>query len=349
MGSNIKGDHVRDDTLLEIKNLTVEFHMFEGRVKAVDNVSLSIKKNRVMGIIGESGSGKSVTAQSILRIVPSPPGKTSAGRILFRLDKGGDEKIVDILSLGPQSAEIRKIRGKEISMIFQEPMTSFGPLDSIGTQIIEVITTHEPGVGLPEARERVIQLLSDVGIPRAEKVIDDYPHQLSGGMRQRAMIAMGLICKPRLLLADEPTTALDVTVQAQILSLLKELQNSYKMSMIYITHNLAVVSEIADDITVMYLGNVCESAEVHAINKQPLHPYTQALWKSIPSMSGEITRLEPIAGTMPSMSEIPKGCVFATRCTHMIRGLCDGDTRPKMTEAEPGHFVSCYLYEKGGS
>jgi peptide/nickel transport system ATP-binding protein len=338
---------VRDNALIEIENLNVEFRMFEGVVKAVDNLSLSVGQNRVMGIIGESGSGKSVTAQSILRIVPSPPGKITSGKILFRLDRGSNdhEEIIDILSLDPKGTEIRKIRGKNISMIFQEPMTSFGPLDTIGNQITEVIATHEPETGKKEVRERVIALLSDVGIPRAEKVINDYPHQLSGGMRQRAMIAMALICNPRLLLADEPTTALDVTVQAQILSLLKELQNNYKMSMIYITHNLAVVSEIADDITVMYLGNVCESCNVETINKRPLHPYTQALWKSIPNMTGEITKLEPITGTVPSMSEIPRGCVFSTRCKHIIKGLCDSDVRPEPKEVEPGHIVSCYLYK----
>jgi peptide/nickel transport system ATP-binding protein len=329
--------------LLDIKNLDVEFHMFEGIVKAVDNLSISVGKNRVMGIIGESGSGKSVTAQSILRIVPSPPGRITNGKILFRPDDDNEE--IDILTLDPKGDEIRKIRGKNISMIFQEPMTSFGPLDTIGSQIIEVITTHEPETGKKEARERVITLLSDVGIPQAEKVINDYPHQLSGGMRQRAMIAMALICNPRLLLADEPTTALDVTVQAQILSLLKELQDSYRMSMLYITHNLAVVSEIADDITVMYLGNVCESCDVELINKRPLHPYTQALWKSIPNMTGEITKLEPITGTVPSMSEIPRGCVFATRCKHVIKGLCDSGIRPEPREVEPGHIVSCYLYK----
>ncbi|GHV65254.1 dipeptide/oligopeptide/nickel ABC transporter ATP-binding protein [Spirochaetia bacterium] len=337
---------MKDDVLLEINNLTVEFHMFEGIVKAVDNLSLVIKKNRVMGIIGESGSGKSVTAQSILRIVPTPPGRTTTGEILFRSNEGGREKIVNILSMHPRSAEIRKIRGKEISMIFQEPMTSFGPLDTIGRQIAEVITTHEPEVKYEEALQRAVGLLSDVGISRAEKVVEDFPHQLSGGMRQRAMIAMGLACHPRLLLADEPTTALDVTVQAQILSLLRELQVTRRMSMIYITHNLAVVSEIADDITVMYLGNMCESGDVNTIVKNPLHPYTQALWKSIPGMVGEITRLEPIAGTMPSMSAIPKGCVFCTRCEHRISGLCDGDKRPEPVEVENGHWVNCFLYQK---
>jgi peptide/nickel transport system ATP-binding protein len=345
MGLSVKEGFVEENTLLEISNLTVEFHMFEGTVKAVDNFSLSVKKNRVMGIIGESGSGKSVTAQSILRIVPSPPGRTKSGRILFRQIENNTDRIVDILSLHPRSNEIRKIRGKAISMIFQEPMTSFGPLDTIGSQIIEVITTHEPEIEYREARARTIKILSDVGIPRAEKVIDDYPHQLSGGMRQRAMIAMGLICQPQLLLADEPTTALDVTVQAQILALLKELQNTYEMSMIYITHNLAVVSEIADEITVMYLGNLCESGNVHDIVNHPMHPYTKALWKSIPSMAGEITRLQPITGIVPSMGEIPNGCVFATRCRQMIRGLCDRDTRPETKEVAQGHFVRCYLYK----
>lgn len=335
---------MQENTLLEISNLTVEFHMFEGTVKAIDNFSLSVKKNCIIGIIGESGSGKSVTAQSILRIVPSPPGRTTSGKILFRQTEDNREQIINILSLPPQGNEIRKIRGKAISMIFQEPMTSFGPLDTIGSQIIEVIMTHEPETEYREARKRTIELLSDVGIPRAEKVVDDYPHQLSGGMRQRAMIAMGLICHPQLLLADEPTTALDVTVQAQILALLKELQNIHEMSMIYITHNLAVVSEIADEITVMYLGNLCESGNVYDIVHHPMHPYTQALWKSIPNMVGEITRLQPITGTVPSMGEIPKGCVFATRCGQMIKGLCDRNIRPETKEVEQGHFVSCYLY-----
>ena len=336
---------MRDDILLEIKDLTVQFNMFEGVIQAVEHLSLTVRKNRVLGIIGESGSGKSVTVQNILRILPSPPGRVTGGEILFNREKSdGMSSVVDILKLDPQGAEIRSIRGKDISMIFQEPMTSFGPLDTIGRQICEVVLTHEPDVTKKDARERAIELLRAVGIPRAEKVVDDYPHQLSGGMRQRAMIAMGLVCRPKLLLADEPTTALDVTVQAQIIRLLRRLIKEYNMTMIYITHNLAVVSDIADEVAVMYLGNLCELAPVRELSVNPKHPYTKALWKSIPSVIGNVERLYPIKGVMPSLAEVPEGCVFCSRCEEMIPGVCDGTKRPELNEISPGHFVRCFRY-----
>ena len=339
---------MQDDVLLEIKDLTVHFDMFEGIIRAVDHLSLTIRKNAVLGIIGESGSGKSVTAQNILRILPTPPGRVSNGEILFHRElANGSVETVDILKLKADGPEIRSIRGKEISMIFQEPMTSFGPLDTIGRQITELVLTHEPEVSKQEARDRAIELLKAVGIPRAEKVVDDYPHQLSGGMRQRAMIAMGLVCHPKLLLADEPTTALDVTVQAQIIRLLRQLKQEYNMAMMYITHNLAVVCEIADDVAVMYLGNLCELAPVRELANNSMHPYTKALWRSIPTMTGGGDRLRPIKGNMPSLAEAGEGCVFCSRCEEMTPGLCDGNRRPPLTEVSPGHFVRCFQYGEG--
>ena len=339
------------DTLLEIRGLRVEFSMFEGVNKAVDNLSLTVKNNQVIGIIGESGSGKSVTAQSIMQIVPQPPGRIVSGEILYHGGRNQQKDApptqpVDILKVDKLSPEMCHIRGNEISMIFQEPMTSFGPLFTIGRQISEVILTHEPTVTKQEAKERSVEMLDAVGIPKPEKVFSDYPHQLSGGMRQRAMIAMALVCNPRLLLADEPTTALDVTVQAQILKLLKSMQERTNMSMLYITHNLAVVSEIADVVAAMYLGNLMEVADVRTIGQRPLHPYTRALWASIPQMKGERRKLHPIRGIMPSLSEVSGGCVFAGRCEQCMPGVCDLPGRPPLYEAEPNHFVSCYMYGK---
>jgi peptide/nickel transport system ATP-binding protein len=334
------------DTLLEIRDLRVEFHMFEGVLTALDSVSLKIKPQKTLGVIGESGSGKSVTAQSILRLIPCPPGKMVNGEILFRRSLGdGTAQIVNLMDLDPTGSEIRSIRGKDISMIFQEPMTSFGPLHTIGNQIMEAILLHEKDVREKEARTRSIDLLKSVGIQRAPTVVDSYPHQLSGGMRQRAMIAMAIACHPALLLADEPTTALDVTVQAQILSLLMRLKQEYGMAMMYITHNLAVVAEISDDVAVMYLGRVMEYCNVDEITANPLHPYTRALNASIPRIDGDIYKLEPIRGTLPSPYMVPKGCVFSTRCPSVIPGVCDVNPQPVFREITPGHWVNCHLYD----
>lgn len=334
--------------LLEVQDLRTYFYLYEGVVRAVDGVTFDIKRGQTVGVIGESGSGKSVTAQSIMRIVPSPPGKIVSGDILLHLgSKGDDPKTVNIAALDPFGKEIRNIRGKEISMVFQEPMTSFGPLHTIGNQIMEAILIHEE-ISRKEARERTIELLRKVGIPRPDRLIDAYPHQLSGGMRQRAMIAMALSCSPSLLIADEPTTALDVTIQAQILELLKELQQELGMAVLYITHNLAVVIEIADEVVVMYLGRIMEQASVDEIFHNPLHPYTRALWRSIPTIDGELSRLVPIQGVLPNPYEIPKGCVFRPRCEEAEAKLCDGTTPPPLVEVTPGHKVSCFRYAQRG-
>ena len=245
--------------------------------------------------------------------------------------------------LDADGSELRAIRGKEISMIFQEPMRSFGPLSTIGSQVMEAIQIHYRDVGKKEARDRTIELLQHVGIPKPELRIDGYPHQFSGGMLQRAMIAMALSCSPRLLIADEPTTAVDVTIQAQLLELLSEVQQEQGMSVMLITHNLAVVSEIADEIMVMYLGKIAEKAGTEEMFHNPLHPYTRALWRSIPKVDGELTRLTPIAGTIPSPYEVLAGCPFFARCEENIRGVCDREV-PAMVEVSPGHRVSCFKY-----
>jgi len=330
--------------LLEVEDLKTYIYLHEGIVRAVDGVSFSINQGKTLGVIGESGSGKSVTAQSIMGIVPSPPGKVVEGKVLLHMEpKGGSQEIIDLLTLSPRGDEMRKIRWDEISMIFQEPMSSFSPLHSIGDQIAEAILLHLPGVTRKEAREQAIDLMGRVGIPRPARLIDDYPHQFSGGMRQRAMIAMALSCNPRLLIADEPTTALDVTIEAQILELIKDIQTEFGMAIMYITHDLAVVSEIADEIMVMYLGMVMEHAEADTILENPKHPYTQALWRSIPRVDSELAELVPISGSVPSPFQVHPGCPFFARCEERIPGTCDA-ARPPLIEVAPGHRVRCVLY-----
>lgn len=333
----------RDNMLLEIRDLKVHFFLDEGVIRAVDGVSFNVRRGQTLGVIGESGCGKSVTAQSVLRILPTPPAKIINGNILFHRQTESGIETVDLTTLSPDGKKIRDIRGKDISMVFQEPMTSFGPLNTIGDQIMETIMIHEK-VSRQEARDRTIDLLRRVGIPKAEQRVDAYPHQFSGGMRQRAMIAMALSCSPQLLIADEPTTALDVTVEAQILELLRELQEATKMSIILITHNLAVVSEVAEEIIVMYLGRVVEHASTSDIFDSPMHPYTQGLWRSIPKLDGEISELIPIKGVVPSPHQIPKGCVFYPRCEEYMPGVCDRNEFPPSIEVSPGHWVSCFKY-----
>ncbi|MGI6705558.1 MAG: ABC transporter ATP-binding protein [Clostridia bacterium] len=334
----------QNNVLVEVKNLKTYFHLYEGTVRAVDGISFDIKKEQTLGVIGESGSGKSVTAQSILQIVPSPPGKIEEGEILLHLpDRQG---VIDLAKLDPDGEELRSIRGKEISMIFQEPMRSFGPLNTIGQQIVEAIQIHNKHISKKEGREMAIELLRKVGIPKPEKRVDGYPHQFSGGMLQRAMIAMALSCSPRLLIADEPTTAVDVTIQAQLMELLSQLQEETGMSIMLITHNLAVVSEIADEIIVMYLGRIVEQASVEEIFYNPLHPYTRALWKSIPKVEGELEKLQPIEGTIPSPYEMPEGCYFYNRCEEYDPRVCDPKNCPPTVEVSPGHRVSCWKYVK---
>lgn len=325
--------------LLQVKNLKVYFYLEEGILKAVDDVSFDIGRKKVLGIVGESGCGKSVTAQSILRIVPHP-GRTVGGEIL--LHQNGN--LVDLARLDPSGRDIRAIRGKEITMIFQEPMTSLSPIHTIGNQIMEAVLLHRD-VSQSEARELTLEMLYKVGISNPHQRIDEYSYQLSGGIRQRAMIAMALSCNPSLLIADEPTTALDVTVQAQILELMKELQREFGMSIIYITHNLGVIAEISDEVLVMYLGKVVEHANADEIFHNPLHPYTIGLLKSIPKVGKKArTRLEAIKGTVPLPLDLPRGCRFYQRCREAKEGICDVDN-PPLIEVTKGHRVSCFLYK----
>lgn len=334
-----------NNILVEVKNLQVHFHLFEGIVRAVDGVNLVIKPGKTLGVIGESGSGKSVTAQSLLGIVPSPPAKIVDGEILLHLanQETGQIEITDLVQLPRTGPEFRAIRGGEISMIFQEPMTSFSPLHSIGFQIMEAILLHIPDIDKQEARQRAIELLRMVGIPRAERNVDAYPHQFSGGMRQRAMIAMALSCNPRLLIADEPTTALDVTIESQILKLLEELQAEFGMAIMYISHDLAVVGGLADEVMVMYMGMVMEFASADDIFDNPMHPYTRALWRSIPKIDGPLEELIPITGSVPSPFTQHRGCPFYSRCPERINNVCD-QSRPPEVEVTTGHRVRCFLY-----
>ena len=328
----------QQEPVLELRDLHTFFPLEEGLLKAVNGVSLTIHKNRTLGVVGESGCGKSVTAQSILRIVPEFAQMT--GEIL--LHQNGH--ITDLAALAPSGKEIRDIRGRDISMIFQEPMTAFSPVHTVGDQIMEAILVHED-TAREEARSRAVELLSLVGIPIPEERVDAYPHQLSGGMRQRAMIAMALALKPKLLIADEPTTALDVTIQAQILRLMKTLQAEMGMSIMFITHDLGVIANMADEVAVMYLGRVVEFGTVRQIFRAPQHPYTQALLRSIPRTGHRArVRLDTIEGIVPVPLDPPDICPFAERCTQFIPGRCD-EKVPDFLETEPGHSVRCILYE----
>jgi len=329
--------------LLELNDLKVHFFTNEGVVKAVDGVSYTIERGQTLCVVGESGSGKSVAARAILGIVHQP-GKVTGGTIHYhKTAADGTTESIAITALDPRGAKIRSIRGKEIAMIFQEPMTSLSPLYTVGSQIIEAIRLHND-VSKQEARNRAIELLHQVGIPRPETRVDAYPFQLSGGMLQRCMIAMALSCNPKLLIADEPTTALDVTTQAQILDLMRELQAQYHMAILFITHDLGVVAEIADEVAVMYLGGVVEQGDVDTIFNAPAHPYTQALLESIPKISPERTHLNPIKGMVPSPFNRPNGCPFHPRCTYALRGVCD-QVMPDVIPVESGHTVRCLLHD----
>ena len=329
--------------LLDIRGLRTHFMLDTGVIRAVDGLDLTLHRGETLGIIGESGCGKSVTAHSILRLIPSPPGKIGDGESLFHPDDGAP---VDLAKIDPRTEMMRTIRGGDIGMIFQEPMTSFGPLHTIGNQIMEAIQIHNPGMTKNEVRNLAIELLDQVGIPNPELRIDAYPHEFSGGMRQRAMIAMAISCGPKLLIADEPTTSLDVTIEAQILELLVSLQDDTDMAILLISHNLAVVSEMADRIAVMYLGKRVELGNTDDIFENPLHPYTQGLWRSIPNVEGELERLVPIPGVVPSPRDLPPGCVFASRCSEFMPGICDQPREVPVIEVEPGHTVKCYLYSE---
>ena len=345
------------DTLVEIKDLRTYFYLAEGVVHAVEGVDLTILRGRTLGVVGESGCGKSITSLSLLQLVP-PPGKVEGGKMLFYKPVKGDGStgmvdVIDIAALDPKGREIRDIRGNHISMVFQEPMTAMSPVRTIGQQITESIILHQ-NVSKKTAREQAIDMLARVKMSRPERVIDDYPFQLSGGMRQRAVIAMALSCRPSLLIADEPTTALDVTTEAQILDLMRTLQNDFGMAIMYITHNLGVVAEMAQEVVVMYMGKVVEQTDVKTIFLNPLHPYTRGLLASIPQLNETLTqpnrsrRLQTIKGMVPDPYARLKGCPFAPRCPHVIPDLCD-QVEPKNVLAESGHHVRCHLYTEATS
>ncbi len=320
------------EPLLRIENLQTHFLTDDALIRAVDGVSYDVHAGETLAVVGESGSGKTVTALSILRLIPEPPGRIVGGRILF---KGQDLLRLD----GPG---MRRVRGKEISMIFQEPMTSLNPVYTCGEQIIETLVLHER-LGRRAARKRTIEMLQRVGIPAAEQRVDEYPHQMSGGMRQRVMIAMALACRPSILIADEPTTALDVTIQAQILELLKQLQREFGMAVILITHDLGVVAETATRVAVMYGGQVVESCDVRTAFRRPLHPYTAGLQASLPKLGVAQDRLRVIPGNVPNPARFPQGCRFHPRCPVAVE-RCLRD--PELRELASGHSTRCWRAEE---
>jgi peptide/nickel transport system ATP-binding protein/oligopeptide transport system ATP-binding protein len=326
-----------DDPILEVKDLRTYFFTDDGVLPSVDGVSFTIERGKTMGLVGESGSGKSVTSLSILGLIPQPPGKIVGGEILF---EGNDLTKYN-------EKQLRKVRGNDISMIFQEPMTSLNPVYTIGNQIIEAIQLHQDRT-YKEARELAINMLDRVGIPAPKQRIDEYPHQMSGGMKQRAMIAMALVCEPKLLIADEPTTALDVTIQAQILDLLRELQDEMGMSILFITHDLGVVAEICDDVAVMYAGQIAEYGSAETIYEKPSHPYTIGLFSSLPQveaahLGGRSDRLYVIPGMVPRPQDFPSGCRFRSRCEFATDQCSE---LPPVRDQEEHHFSACWYADE---
>jgi len=324
--------------LLDVRDLKTYFYTEGGVVRAVDGVTFSIEPERTLGVVGESGCGKSVTARAIMGLVKSPPGRIESGEILFQRDG----HIIDLAKLNPKGEEMRRIRGNEIAMIFQEPMTSLNPVYTIGNQIMEAIILHQH-LSKKEAKRKAIDILESVGIPSPDRRVDEYPHQLSGGMRQRAMIAMALSCRPSLLIADEPTTALDVTIQAQVLDLMNDLRTQFKAAIMFITHDLGVIAHMADDVIIMYLGRIVESAPVGEIFDNPRHPYTIGLLNSIPSFTdSREKRLVPIEGIVPDPIGPPRGCGFEPRCPH-AKELCKSQI-PELKAIVQAHLAACWLY-----
>ncbi len=322
--------------LLEVKGLKTQFFTQDGIVNAVNGISYTLNDGETLAIVGESGSGKSVSVLSVMRLIPSPPGKIVAGEVIFEGQ--------DLLQLS--ESEMRRVRGNRIAMVFQDPMTSLNPVLTIFQQIGEALQLHL-GMNKAQAHKRAVELLELVGIPGAENRLHDYPHQFSGGMRQRVMIAMGLSCNPRLLIADEPTTALDVTIQAQIVELVKRLKKEIGMSVIWITHDLGVVAGIAERVIVMYAGGIVEEAEVHELYGNPLHPYTLGLLQSIPRMDRKRKeRLDPIEGLPPDLINLPPGCPFAPRCKYRIDRCTE--ERPELREVAPGHKIACWVDVREG-
>ena len=324
------------DPLIELQDLHTYFYTEDGIVRAVNGVSFSIEAQKTLGVVGESGCGKSQTALSIMGLIPMPPGKIAGGNIVYH--RNG--QAVDLTKLDPKGADYRSIRGNEIAMIFQEPMTSLNPVYTIGNQIMEAIQLHQ-NKSKNDAKDLAIEMLKLVGIPLPEQRVDEYPHQLSGGMRQRVMIAMALSCNPSLLIADEPTTALDVTIQAQILELMRELQTEFDMSLMMITHDLGVIAETSDEVVVMYMGKVAEQGPVREIFHDPKHPYTQGLMESIPTLTAKKERLKPIKGVVPDPYNVPQGCPFQTRCPHVFDQCKE---MPPLEQVGPEHKVACWLY-----
>ncbi len=360
--------------LLEVQNLTTEFVTDDGVATAVDGVSWGVRRGEILAIVGESGCGKSVTAMSVMRLIPTPPGRIVGGRVLLHSEAGvaaGGENMAPIDLLSIPDREMRRVRGARVAMIFQEPMSALNPVMTVGAQIVEAIRLHR-GLNRRDAYASAVDLLQRVGIPAPEKRVHDYPHQLSGGMRQRVMIAMGLSCNPELLIADEPTTALDVTVQAQIIELLLELRDQTGMGVVLITHDLGVVAEMADRVCVMYAGRIVESADTQQIFSSPLHPYTQGLLHSLPRIDRSMDRLNVIPGQVPDPLHFPPGCRFHPRCDLTRRLAADGggdrstevlERCIRRTETKPGgdpplrdvstdHGVACWEapgYESGGA
>src|SRR5688572_12858948 len=358
-----------NEPLIEVKDLRVEFDVRDGIVKAVDGLNLTIHRGKTLGVIGESGCGKSMTARAILNMIPKP-GKITQGKIIYhrRIQNNGQSQlddIVELTQLDPDGKVIREIRGGEIGMIFQEPMSSLTPVYTAGIHINEAVSLHHltpvrkvgdqiaeqvlahRAVTKEEAREIAIEMLRRVGIPKPTQRVDSYPHQLSGGQRQRVMIAIALSCEPAMLIADEPTTALDVSIEAQILDIMRELQQSVNMAIMFITHNLGVIASMADEIVVMYMGKAVEQAKLVELFKNPKHPYTQALLRSIPQLGKKEKgqRLASISGMTPDPFHLPTGCVFHPRCPMFMPGKCDKIV-PSWTKVDEDHWVSCLLYEE---
>lgn len=329
-----------NEPILEVKNLKTYFYMENAVVRALDGVNLTLPRKTTLGLVGESGCGKSVMATSIMRLIQTPPGKIVDGEIILRRQETNEA--IDLTKLNPLGKTMRDIRGGEIAMVFQEPMMSLNPLYTVGYQIAESVQLHQ-GLGRKEALERALEMLAKVQIGDPKRRVNQYPHQLSGGMRQRVMIALALSCNPSILIADEPTTALDVTVQAQILDLMNQLQADFDTSIIMITHNLGVVSQMAQYVAVMYLGKIVEYAETSELFHEPKHPYTVGLLNSVPVLGSKAKELEPIKGMVPLPTEEIRGCAFAARCPHVMN-ICREQT-PVLNDVRPGHQAACWLHE----
>ncbi|MBN9671036.1 ABC transporter ATP-binding protein [Roseibium aggregatum] len=330
--------------MLSVENLSISFHTDEGRITPVQGVSFSVEAGKTLGLVGESGSGKSISTKALMRLLPGNASLSPETRIAYRARDG---KTVEIHKIKPGSSSLRHLRGGEIGMIFQEPMASFSPVYTVGNQMMEAIRLHR-NCGKREARELAVEMLDKVGISNPADRVDQYPHEMSGGMRQRAMIALALSAGPALLIADEPTTALDVTIQAQVLDLMRGLQRDLGMAMIFITHDLGVIAQIAHEVAVMYLGTIVERGETRDVIRNPKHPYTQGLLKAIPSLETLHDRLSPVPGDIPSPTERPSGCPFHTRCPDFINGICDVNT-PVETSPLPGRSVRCWLHNGADS